>query len=610
MAQSSEELSTSALRKRERDRERMRARRDKAAQRFGARIDRDRLVKQLAFVSRRRLTLEALLPRLLDYQSSVNLLEATMRQALDLPHVMSGETDELPPLAAVKASVFKHEFDKGLLKGTIRFPFLKTSIDPDDKRSRNSTKHTPEKQTSAGQSIDGIHAWIETRIASLEPIPPDTSTFSVDFLQFSGPLYSGGAKMAEGIQTAEGVLPALAPRDHTDEPIHIFIGVPGAGKTHRALQMMSQKKGRIYAFSPTPGSREQIRQLVDKLGIIDRVKVVEKIGDLRRRSRVLIDEASLVKPGILHYVRDATELYLTGDAGQSAAKPGESLLGALAALGAPLIELTESWRTSSPAIRLLGQFVSSTQKPFIPEIERVVPEKAVRLQKCREGEDFHAIYAEAAKHKDCIAIVWSQDLQEQLTAAGVRAYQANLAQGSEAQHVIVHMPAGWSDPAKVAAPPFISFLNGICRAKTGATIVASAEFDAMFYGNSLLKQRANDLEKIIDLACEDPRRPHKTPLSRWSDDRWRLCKLALKTLDGGNMRADLIGDWLFAYRKGDPNQYCGAVQIGIAQLGVTDQMVLSRGFPWIEQFDTLEGEDRELAERDMRRRLVAKIVPD
>jgi hypothetical protein len=344
--------------------------------------------------------------------------------------------------------------------------------------------------------------------------------------------------------------------------------------------------------------------------MIDRVKVVDKVGDLRRRSRILIDEASLVKPGILHYLRDATELYLAGDPGQSAAKPGESLIGALAALGAPVIELTESRRTSSPAIKLLGQFVSSTQKPFIPEIDRVVPEKAVRLAKCRDGEDFQAICTEVTKHEDCIAIVWSQDLQEQLTVAGIRAYQGNLAQGSEAEHVIVHMPADWSDPAMVPAPPFISFLNGICRAKTGATIVASAEFDAMFYGNSLLKQRANDLERAVDLACEDPRRPHKNPLSRWSDDRWRLCKLALKTLSDGNMSADLIGDWLFAYRTSDPDQYCGAVQIGVAQLGVTDQMVLSRGFPWAERFEMQEGEDREIAERDMRRRLVAQIVPD
>lgn len=610
MSESVGTASQSLLKRREWDRARKRAKRQRSALRFGAKVDEGVVLKQLSTVVRRRRTLEVLLPRLLAYRDSIQVLEAKMRRELGLP-IGATELDlELPSLPDAKAAVFGHEFDQAFVKGALRFQFLEAENGGQEADCKVVSTDARLNQSDGGRSSATIDTWIRGRIEALVPASPDAATFTEKFLQFSAPVYSGGAKPGEGIQTDQGVVAALAPRDRGDEPVQIIIGVPGAGKTHRALQMMSRGKGRIHAFSPTPGSRAQVRQLVDKLGLIDRVKVVEKIGDLRRRSRVLIDEASLVKPGILHHLRDATELYLAGDAGQSAAKPGESLLGALAALGAPLIELTESRRTSSPAIKLLGQFVSSTQKPFIPDIERVVPERAINLSKCQEGEDFQAICAEAAKHKNCIAIVWSERLQEQLAATGIQTYQGNLAQGSEAEHVIVHMPADWSDPAKVPAPPFISFLNGICRAKTGATIVASADFDAMFYSNSLLKQRANDLEKVVDLACEDPRRPHKTPLSRWSDDRWRLCKLALKTLDGGNMSADLIGDWLFAYQKSSPDHYCGAVQIGPGQLGVTDQMVLAHGFPWAECFEMTAGEDREIAERNMRRRLVARIVPD
>lgn len=609
MSEKSGTVSASVLRKRERNRALIRAKRDGSKSHPGAKIDRDRLLRQLVTAMRRRITLEALLPRLLEYQASNGILEAKLREELDFPALTKAD-NKLPTLQDARDAVFRHEFNRAFVKGALRFDFLEAGpIEPEVARQRRAPESARRQNQDSGPS-ETVDVWIKGRIASLTPISGDAEGFTEGFLRFSGPIYRGGPKAAEGIQTDQGVIPALAPRDRVDEPIQIIIGVPGAGKTHRALQMMSRGKGRIHAFSPTPGSRAQVRQLVDKLGLVDRVKVVEKIGDLRRRSRVLIDEASLVKPGILHHLRDATELFLAGDAGQSAAKPGESLLGAVAALGAPVIELRESRRTSSPAIKLLGQFVSATQKPFIPDIERVVPEKAVRLLKCKEGEDFQAISAEAAKHKDCIAIVWSEHLQEQLGATGIQSYQGNLAQGSEAEHVIVHMPADWSDPAKVPAPPFISFLNGICRAKAGATIVASADFDAMFYSNSLLKQRANDLEKVVDLACEDPRRPHKTPLSRWSDDRWRLCKLALKTLDGGNLSADLIGDWLFAYQKSSPDHYCGAVQIGPAQLGVTDQMVLAHGFPWAECFEMTAGEDREIAERNMRRRLVARIVPD
>lgn len=611
MADSPRVMSTSVLRKRARDRARMRARRDEGAQRFGARIDRDKVLKQLCFVSRRRLTLEALLPRLLEYQSSVKLLEATIRQALDLPHILSAEIVDLPSLHDAKAAVFGHEFDRGLLNGTIRFPFLEASIEGAGGPSPAlRTKDAPTDQESGSGPVRAVDAWINGRIETLVPIPADTPTFRADFLQFSAPVYSGGPKVAEGIQTDQGVMPALAPRDRTDEPVQVLIGVPGSGKTHRALEMMSRRKGRIHAFSPTPGSREQVRQLADKLGLIDRVKVVEKIGDLRRRSRVLIDEASVVKPGILHYLRDATDLYLTGDAGQSAAKPGESLLGALAALGAPVIELTESLRTSSPAIKLLGQFVSSTQKPVIPEIERVVAEKAVSLVNCRDGDDFDAICAEAAKHADCMAIVWSRELQEQLSAAGIRAYQSNLALGSEAEHVIVHMPAEWADPAKKPAPPFISFLNGVCRAREGATIVASAVFDAIFYSNSFLRQRANDLQTVVDLACDDPRLPNKNPLNRWSAQRWWLCEVVLDTFNEGYWDADLVGDWLFAYRRSNPTRYCGAAMIGPGKLGVTEEMVLARGFPWAESFDSPLGEEPDSAEHDIRVRLVARMVPN
>lgn len=609
MSENSRAVSTSVLRKRERNRAFMRAQREKNARIHGLTIDHDRALKQLGTVIRRRITLEALLERLREYQNYVVTLEATLRKELDLPGCSTPFNGDLPTLQDAKSAVFGHEFDRAFLKGALRFQFIEADVGSNQALSKGEPTAAPPDRDDARQSAVTIEAWVKNQIEALLPASPGAPAFTETFLQFTAPIFTGGARLAEGIQTERGVEPALVARPRMNEPVQVLIGVPGAGKTHRALQMMSRKKGRIYAFSPTPGSRGQVRQLVDKLGLIDRVKVVEKIGDLRRRSRVLIDEASLVKPGILHYLRDATELYLAGDAGQSAANPGESLLGALAALGAPLIELTESRRTSSPAIKLLGQFVSSTQTPFIPEIERIVPEKAVRLAKCREGEDFDALVAEAAKHEDCIAIVWSQDLQERLTAAGVRAYQANLAQGSEAEHVIVHMPADWSDPAKVPAPPFISFLNGICRAKTGATIVASAEFDAMFYDNALLRQRANDLEIVVDLACDDPRRPSKNPLSRWTEERWRLCELVLNTFNNGNLDADLVGDWLFAYRKSDPTRYCGAALIGPGKMGVTEEMVLARGFPWAESFEFVAGEDLDATKGEVRRRLVAQMVP-
>lgn len=601
--------SQSVLRRRERDRARKHVTRQKSALRFGAKVDEGAILKQLNTVVRRRRTLEALLPRLFEYRAAIEALEARMRQELGLPGDTTGLERELPSLLEAKAAVFGHDFDQAFLKGTIRFQFMEAAVAGCEGPANAALSNAPADQSHADESRETIDAWIKERIEHLVPTSSGAPVFTESFLKFSAPIYGGGSRPAEGIQTESGVMPALTPRDRKDEPIQILIGVPGAGKTHRALEMMSRNKGRIYAFSPTPGSRGQVRQLVDKLGLIDRVKVVEKIGDLRRRSRVLIDEASLVKPGILHYLRDATELYLAGDAGQSAAKPGESVLGALAALGAPLIELTESRRTSSPAIKLLGQFVSSTQKPVIPEIERVVPEKAVSFSKCRDGEDFRAISLEAAKHVDCIAIVWSQEMQEQLKAAGIRAYQGNLAQGSEAEHVIVHMPADWSDPDKVPAPPFISFLNGICRAKTGATIMASAEFDAMFYPNSLLKQRANDLEIVVDLACDDPRIPRKNPLSRWDEDRWKLCRSILEAFDDSRLEADLIGDWLFAYRKNEPSRYCGAASVGPSNLGISSEVLLARGFPWVEVFEVPDDGDWEASDLEIRMRIVARTVP-
>lgn len=584
MPQSAEEKDTPEERRKEQDRKRQRAKRRADEQRFGKSIHVGHLQVELISLERRTATIEAIAAELSAYRSSVEVLQSAIRAVLRARE--SGEAEAIPQLlkdlGAAQVSARGHRFNRAIGQGVIRFDVAPPII----RATPMAVRKIDEAPRPANAPLKGaVATWIEARKAALQAPPAGSETFQVDHLDFIGPVYDDGAYRVEGIQTATGIVSALTPKARTDEPVQILIGVPGAGKTHTALEMMSKTKGRIHAFGATVGSREQMLRLSERLGIADRVKVVSKPGELRRVSRVLIDEGARVYPRILQYLQDASEIVVTGDAGQSRADPGECILGALAALGAPVIELTQSRRTASASIQLLSQFVSATQKPVIPSLERIELKRSVEITRCDSGEDLATIVEVAGQHEDCLVVVFDDEMQAALKAAGVRAFQYAEAQGAEAQHVVVHLPEEWKDPTKAKDVPYLSFLNGICRARVGATIVTAAMSNLNIDRFGPHRDRVNELFAIVEAATGDPRRPQETVLSARSRDWWDTCSWTVQALGQLNYGADLIGEWLFIHKRGEAGSYLGAAHIGDLRLGVTKEAVLAAGFAFAERIE-------------------------
>lgn len=568
-------------------RSRLRAQRerDEMQRLCGSRISKAALKAEFINVVRRNLTLNAFLLELQDYENAVELWDARDKYERGERTNFPEEALQAVSLDDAKARVLNHRLDSQMLAQELRFQFASKEDAFQALGGLEAKFPEPAKSKHVLQSHRPTVAdWIASGIDKLiEPVP-DAPRFFVSGLGFAGPIYTDGSAQSEGVQTQAGLVSAFAPKARGNEPVQILIGAPGSGKTHHALELMAKDPGRIYAFGPTAGSREQLARLAEKLGLTGRVRVMERMCDLRRRSRVLVDEASLVKPEIIGYARDAREMYLTGDASHSEVKPGESLLGALAALGAPIIELTESRRTSSTTLQLLSQMIGAPSQPTVPTLTRLPWDRSIRVRNNYYDGEFEEIVA-ASKRQDSIAIVWSEELRLRLKDAGVRAYDANMAQGTEATHVIVHLPRLWANWELTPSVPFRSFLNSICRAREGATIVNSAPLHPSSWDTRIARRHSHLQSLILAGVDEDPRKPRQHPLSKLDDDQWQLCKIISDALSEFDMSADLVRDWLFVYRISGSDHYCGAVLIDRSTHGISPDMVRAAGHSNIEHFN-------------------------
>jgi len=592
-----------AERQRMRSRLRARLERDEMERLFGTRISKAAMKAEYVNLIRRCLTLEALLPELKEYQTAVEFLEAKEKHERGEDTDFPIEALQAVSLAEAESRVFNHRLDQQVLTGNVRFKFAskEDAFKAAGARIAEFGEALKPKRLPPRQGL-AVTEWIASRAIDLIEPGPDAPRFFVSQLGFGGPIYTDGSAQSEGVQTKAGLVSAFEPKARRNEPVQILIGVPGAGKTHHALELMAKDPGRIYAFGPTAGSREQLARLAEKLGLNKRVRVIKRMCDLRRRARVLVDEASLVKPEIIGYTRDVRELYLTGDASHGEAKPGESLLGSLAALGAPIIKLTESHRTSSVTLRFLGQMISAPTQQTVPPLARPTWDRPIRVRSSYSDTEFDEIVAEASKRQDSIAIVWSEDLRLRLKDAGVRAYDANMVPGTEARHAIVHIPNIWSDWERMPSVPLKSFLNSICRAREGATIVNSIRFRKSW--DIQIAKRHSDIESLLfAVAYEDPRKPRRHPLSNLVDDQWRLCKIIVDALSEFSMKADLVRDWLFVYHDSDSDYYCGAVLVDRATHGISSDMVRTAGYSNIEHFKCPSDGDWDACARMVRERL-------
>ncbi len=430
-----------------------------------------------------------------------------------------------------------------------------------------------------------FHAWYDRETKALPQSFPGES-FEVPSLRLRGPVYFDRKFKVEGLLRNGDVVSAFTDREASNgDPIQVIVGVPGAGKSYSAIELMAKGEGEVAVFTATSGSRLQLEKLADARGRSDMFKHVQNGRDLLGKKRILIDEAGRVLPHVIQYLLDAEEVVVCGDNGQSQANPGGSLLGVLAALGAPMRVLTQSRRTTNPALKLLNQFVTDTIVDELPSAQRMILEPAVEVRHVAPGTQHGDVAELQAMHSDMLVVSFDKDEVAVLGGKGHRALHATQIDGVEADHVCVILPRAWLDSGLVPKLPWVSLINSFCRARqSGTLIIDFGNFDMIVCANRS-GNRAYEINSLIDVITHDPRKIADETFDFWPRQQVGIARNISFALDKNGYAFDRIGRYLLVYKKQNEREYEGVFVFSGPDADFEGQIFLDKGFRFAASVD-------------------------
>jgi hypothetical protein len=311
---------------------------------------------------------------------------------------------------------------------------------------------------------------------------------------------------SEGRMLDDCVVSAYSGQPFFDEPVKLIHGGPGAGKTHAAIEAMASTGKPFHVFASQEGAREQIGSIGERVGCTKRMKVVSDVKRLRGCPRIVIDEAATVDVDILAVLNKVEQLIVTGDPAQSRLEPGRSLMGLLAALGAPLELLTGSQRSKSWQLAILSDFLRREPPRFpFAGLKRAPSETALLVRGGKPDREIEYLqYWSNLESQKALIITWDTNIADAMRERGYRVLMADQMQGAEADRVVVYLSASLYDDIKYPNLPIQQIVTALCRARFRSILISRHEY-VNVNRSSVSTRRSLEIEDFMKNIGHDPR---------------------------------------------------------------------------------------------------------